>query len=169
MKRQMLTKGLPVMLMLMLVLGLSTAAWAGPFGHGHGRGYGHGFMNLTPEQAGQLFDLKQKFMDDTAAQRKAMWVKRAELRALWKAENPDAKQIVAKQKELNAVREQLMEKSVAFRLQARKICPQIGKGMGKGMGRGAGMGSGMGMGMGSGMGMAMAGDGPGFGGMGCSW
>jgi zinc resistance-associated protein len=172
MKRQMLTKGLPVMLMLMLVLvlGLSTAAWARPFGHGHGRGH---MMNLTPEQAGQLFDLKQKFMNETATQRKAMWVKRAELRALWKAENPDPKQIVAKQKELNAVREQLLEKSVAFRLQARKICPQIGKGLGKGHGRGAGMGPGMGMGpgqgMGLGMGMAMAGDGPGFGGRGCAW
>lgn len=161
MKRQMLTKGLPVMLMLVLVLGLSTAAWARPFGGGHGHGQ---MMNLTPEQAGQLFDLKQKFLDDTAGQRKAMWVKRAELAALWKAENPDAKQIVAKQKELNAVREQLQEKMVAFRLQARKICPLGGRGMGKGMGMGPGMGMGMGMGMGSGMGMAMAGDGPG-----CAW
>lgn len=160
MKRQMLTKGLPLMLMLVLVLGLSTAAWARPFGGGHGRG--QMMMNLTPEQAGQLFDLKQKFTDETAAQRKAMWVKRAELAALWKAENPDAKQIVAKQKELNAVREQLQEKMVAFRLQARKICPMAGKGMGKGMGME--MGPGMGMGMGSGMGMALACDGPG-----CSW
>ncbi len=176
MKRQMITKGLPVMLILALILGLSTAAWAQPMGRGHGRGW---MLNLTPEQAGQLFDLKQKFMNDTAELRKNMLVKRTELRALWKAENPDAKQIVAKQKELSALREQLLEKSVAYRLQARKICPQIGQGFGKGQGKGAGMGMGAGCGMGTGagcgmgsgmgMGMAMAGDGPGFGGMGCSW
>jgi len=150
MKRKMLTKGIPVMLMLALVLSLSTAAWA--------RGFGRGPMNLTPEQASQLFDLKQKFMNETADLRKAMWVKRAELAALWKAENPDSKQIVAKQKELNTVRGQLQEKMVAFRLQARKICPQMGKGMGRGMG------------MGHGMGMGMAGGGPGMGmGPGCGW
>ncbi|MEW6659532.1 MAG: periplasmic heavy metal sensor [Thermodesulfobacteriota bacterium] len=156
MKRQMITKGLPVMLMLALLLGLSTAAWARPFGCGP--------MNLTPEQAGQLFDLKQQFMNDTASIRKAMWMKRAEVAALWKAENPDAKQIQAKQKEMNALREQMQEKMVAFRLQARKICPMGGMGMGKGMGKGMGMGHGMGMGPGMGMGMAMAGDGPG-----CAW
>jgi len=147
----MLTKGLPVMLMLMLVLGLSTAAWARPFGCGPGG------MNITPEQAGQLFDLKQQFMNDTAQLRKNMWMKRAEMAALWKAENPDQNQIKAKQKEMNALREQLQEKMVAFRLQARKIAPF---GPGKGMGRGMGMGAGMGMGMG--MGMTMACDGPGM-------
>ena len=154
MTRKTLVKGVPVLLVLALILSLSTAAWARPFGRGHHR------MNLTPEQAGKLFDLKQKFMNETANLRKAMVVNRAELRALWKAENPDAKQIVAKQKELNSVREQLQEKMVAFRIQARKICPQMGKG------RGFGMGSGWG----HGRGMAMAGNGPGFGmGPGCGF
>ncbi|MHB8066866.1 MAG: Spy/CpxP family protein refolding chaperone [Desulfobaccales bacterium] len=152
MKRLMLTKGLPVMLMLVLVLGLSTAAWARPFGCGPGG------MNITPEQAGQLFDLKQQFMNDTASIRKAMWMKRAEMAALWKAETPDQAKITAKQKEMNALREQLQEKMVAFRIQARKIAPM---GPGKGMGKGMSMGPGMGMGMQ--MGMAMACDGPGMG------
>ena len=119
-------------------------------------------MNLTPEQAGQMFDLKQKFMNETVDLRKAMWVKRAELRTLWKAENPDAKAIQAKQKELNTVRGQLQEKMVAFRLQARKICPQLGKGWGRGRGH-HGRGMGMGMGFGMGQGMAMAGGGQGMG------
>ncbi|MFZ5450537.1 MAG: Spy/CpxP family protein refolding chaperone [Thermodesulfobacteriota bacterium] len=156
MKRKMLTKGIPVMLMLALVLSLSTAAWA--------KGFGRGPMNLTPEQAGQMFDLKEKFMQDTAELRKAMWIKKAELRTLWRAENPDAKAIQAKQKEMNALREQLQAKMVDFRIQARKICPQLGKGMGRGMGMGHGMGKGMGRGM------AMAGGGPGMGmGPGCGW
>ena len=156
MKRKMLTKGLPVLLMLVLLLGLSTAAWARPFGFG----CGPGGMNITPEQAGQLFDLKQQFMNDSASIRKAMWMKRAEMATLWKAETPDQAQIKAKQKEMNALREQMQEKMVAFRLQARKVAP-FGPGMGKGMGKGMSMGPGMGMGMA--MGMAMAGDGPGMG------
>jgi len=156
MKRKMLTKGLPVLLMLVLLLGLSTAAWARPFGFG----CGPGGMNITPEQAGQLFDLKQQFMNDTVSLRKAMWMKRAEMATLWKAENPDQAQIKAKQKEMSTIREQLQEKMVAFRLQARKIVP-LTFGPGKGMGMGPGMGMGMGMAMaGGGAGMGM---GPGCG------
>ncbi len=143
-----------VVLALALSLGLAASSWARPFGGGMGGGMGCGMgggmmgaMNLTPDQAGKLFDLKQKFMNDTAAVRKQMVVKRAELAALWKAENPDEKAIVAKQKELNAVRDQMQEKSVAFRLEARKISPQLakfghGRGMGMGMGHGGGMGPG---------------------------
>jgi zinc resistance-associated protein len=103
-----------------------------------------GAANLTPEQAGKLFDLKQKHLNDTAQVRKQMMVKRAELAALWKAENPDQNAIIAKQKELNALRDQKQEKSVAFRLEARKIAPQLanfGPGMGWGM-HGKGMGPG---------------------------
>jgi hypothetical protein len=80
-----------------------------------------------------------------------------EMRDLWKAENPDEKAILAKQKELNALRDQMLEKSVAFRLEARKIAPQLAFGGGMGMhhGGGMGMGGGCGMGPGGGMGMGM--------------
>jgi zinc resistance-associated protein len=126
-----------MLLALALSLGLAASAWAGPWHGGWGGGPGH--MNLSPEQAGKLFDLKQKFLDDTAKLRKQMWVKRAELAELWKAEKPNDKAIVAKKKELNALRGQMIEKSVAFRLEARKIAPQMGQGFGHGM-RGFGMG-----------------------------
>jgi Spy/CpxP family protein refolding chaperone len=143
MKHKWLTKGAPVVLLLVLVLGMSTAAWARR---------GCGPMNLTPEQAGQLFDLRQQFMNDTASIRKAMWMKRAEMAVLWKAEIPDQAQIKAKQKEMNALREQMQEKMVAFRIQVRKIAP---------------LGPGKGMGMGPGACLAMMGEGPGPGPMGC--
>ena len=42
-------------------------------------------MNLTPDQAGKIFDLKEKLHADTAGLRKQMMVKHAELVALWKA------------------------------------------------------------------------------------
>jgi Spy/CpxP family protein refolding chaperone len=88
--------------------------------HGH---WGK-FANLTPEQAGNMFDLRQKFLDDTAGLRKEMMVKRAELRALWRAENPNAEQILGKLKELNAVREKFQEKMVPFRLAMKQLLPK---------------------------------------------
>ena len=148
---------------LVLSLGLAASSWAQPMGKGmmgRGMGRGHGMMNLTPEQAGKLFDLKEKFHNDTAALRKQMWVKRAEMAALWKAQTPDEKAILAKTKELSAVREQLQEKMIAFRFEAKKIAPNFGMGW-HGMGHGRGMGSGCGMGPG-GMGMGPVAGGPGM-------
>ncbi len=131
MKRGKFTVGLLLALGLILTVGF--ASWANPFGMGgmgghhgywgHGRHW-HKFANLTPEQAGKLFDLRQKFLDDTAGLRKEMLVKRAELRALWRSDNPDEKLILAKLKEINAVREKLLPKFVAFHLQLQKILPK---------------------------------------------
>lgn len=136
-------------LALVLSLGLAASAWSQPMGMGPG----HGMMKMTPEQAGKLFDLKEKFRTDTASLRKGLMIKHLEMRDLWKAENPDEKAILAKQKELNGLREQLMEKMVPFRLEAKKIAPHAFFGMGMHHGGGMGMGGGCGMGPGGGMGM----------------
>lgn len=142
------------LLTLTLILGLAASSWAQPMGMGPG-GMGRGcMMNLTPEQAGMMFDLRQKFLDDTANLRKQMSIKRTELTALWKAETPDQNQIVAKEKELNALRDQMGAKAVAFKLAARKIAPQAG--MGPGMGSGMGPGAACGMGPGAGAGICPA-------------
>ena len=115
-----------VLLALGIFLSLALTSWAQPWGmKGHGGQWGHyghhgKFANLTPEQAGKLFDLRQKFLDDTAGLRKDMLVKRMELRALWRAENPDEKQILAKLKEINAVKEKLQEKFVPLRLRSKE-------------------------------------------------
>jgi zinc resistance-associated protein len=113
-----------VLLALGLFLSLAFTSWAQPWGmKGHGGHWGK-FANLTPEQAGKLFDLRQKFLDDTASMRKDKVVKRAELRALWRAENPDEKQILAKLKEINAIQAKLQEKVVPFRIEVKKILPK---------------------------------------------
>jgi Spy/CpxP family protein refolding chaperone len=143
-----------VVLALALTLGLAASTWAGPGGGGMGGGKGCGMMgamNLSPEQAGKFFDLKEKFKADTAPVRKQMMVKHAELAALWKAEKPDQAAITAKQKELNALRDQMQEKRTAFMLEAGKISPELAKGFGRGMGGGmrhgcCPMGGGMGPG-----------------------
>ncbi len=130
-------------LALFLVLVLAGAAPAQPPRKGHPRGPG-----LTPEQVAQAFDLRQNFLKDTTALRRQMWVKRAEVAVLWRAEKPEVKLILAKQKEINALKGQLQEKAVALRLKMPR--PGFPGMMGPGMGPGRGPGKGMGMGMGMG-------------------
>lgn len=134
-----------LVLALALSLGLVASVWAQPMGKG--MGHGPGMMNLTPDQAGKIFDLMEKMHTDTAGLRKQMMVKHAEMAALWKMEKPDQTAIQAKQKELNALRDQMQEKMTACRLDAKKIAPDFEMGMGMG---GMGMGPGPGMGMGPG-------------------
>jgi Spy/CpxP family protein refolding chaperone len=137
------------------LLGATAALAQRGMGGGCGMGGGMGkrglMMNLTPEQAAQVFDLKEKFRNDTAELRKNMMVKGAELRQMWKAEQPDEKAIQAKVKELTALRGQFMEKAIAQRLAMKKIVPAMGShpmmgpgfmrepGQGKGPGPGAGL------------------------------
>jgi len=141
-------------LTLVLAVGVAAVVWAeapkgmpqGPMAMHHGYKCHHGHMNLTPDQAAKLFDVKEKFRTDTSALRKQLFVGKAELAALWKAETPDGNAIVAKVKELSPLKEQLMEKKVALRLEIRKIVPKPI--MKAGMGEGGNPGS-MAMGPGS--------------------
>jgi Spy/CpxP family protein refolding chaperone len=167
-------KAVFVIALVVSLMGTTSAfAYRGMRGGMGGGPMGRGWhMNLTPEQAAQVFDLRQKFMNDTVELRKNLMVKGAELAQLWKAENPDDKAILAKVKELSALRAQFMEKSVAKRLEMRKIvpqatmgpCPMMGPGMGPGFapggpGPGKGMGPGRGQGAGANPGpQGMAGD-----------
>ena len=73
---------------------------------------------------------------------------------LWEAEKPDQNAVQAKQKELNALRDQMQEKMTALQFEAKKIAPNCNMGMG--MGEGYGMGPGMGRGRGGGMGPGKA-------------
>ena len=135
-----------LILALALSLGLAASVWAQPMGKGKGPGPG---MNLTPDQAGKIFDLMEKMQAETTDLRKQLMVKHAELAAMWKAGGAEQNAIQAKQKELNALRDQMNEKMTAYRLEGKKIAPDFDMGMGVGMGMGMGPG---GMSMGSGAG-----------------
>jgi zinc resistance-associated protein len=139
-----------LMLTAVLSLGIAATAWAGPRGMGggcgmemgadcgmgpgmgkghHGRGMG---MQMTPEQAGKAFDLRHKFMNETAELRKQMMIKRAELGELWRAKDPDKAKIAAKQKEINTLRDQFQEKAIPFKVDMRQVCPMMAGGKGPG-------------------------------------
>jgi Spy/CpxP family protein refolding chaperone len=141
-----------LVLALALSLGLAASVWAQPTAKGTGMCIGQGMMNLTPEQAGKIFDLMEKMYVDTAGLRKQMMVKSAEMGTLMKAKKPDQNAIQAKQKELYALIDQMQEKMTACQLEAKKIAPDfnVGMGMGMGMGMGPAMGQGPVMGKGPG-------------------
>ena len=46
------------------------------------------------------------------------------MRALGRAENPEEKQVLARLKEINAVKSKLQEKAVPFRIEVKKILPR---------------------------------------------
>lgn len=102
-------------------------------------------VKLTTAQRKQLSDLQIKNLNGTAELRLALQTRALELDSLWNADDPDAKAILAKMKEMNAFRDQLQEKMVNHRLAVRKIAGKSFCGMGQGCGM-----SGFGM-MGQGM------------------
>ena len=160
---------------LALIALAGSAVAAGP-GYGLGRKAncpaGMDRLNLTPEQKTKLGELKEKHWKDTISLRNEMQVKRLELRTLWTAPTPDKNKILAKQRELNELRDKMQAKATDFRLDIRKTmtpeqAAQIGtfsagmgfhRGMGRhrmgqqgpcgGPGQGAGPGGGTGFGPG---------------------
>jgi Spy/CpxP family protein refolding chaperone len=136
-----------------LIIGVALIALAGSAvaaGPGFGMGgnancpAGMNQLNLTPEQQTKLGELKEKHWKDTVSLRNEMQIKRLELRTLWTAPNPDKNKILAKQKELNELRDKMQVKATDFRLDIRKAltpeqAAQLGT-LGSGMGFHGGMG-----------------------------
>jgi Spy/CpxP family protein refolding chaperone len=155
-------KMMVVLTAVAVVLGVAYAYAQGPgFGMGRGPGgcgdcgnYGKS-APLTEAQRTQLQELRRKFFDETAPLRESMHAKRQELRSLWSDPNADANAIVAKEKELRDLRDQMQDAAVKERLEVRKILTpeqlsQGGWGRGEGFRGGDGKGYGRGRGPGGG-------------------
>jgi len=133
----------------------------GPRGPGDGPGAWAQKLNLSAEQTQKMQTLRESFFKETIPLRNEMTIKKLELQTLWAQAKPDGEKILAKQKEINALRAQFQEKATKSRLEARNILTpeqqaQVGTfwGSGRGFGPGHGMrgGFGPGRGMGSGPG-----------------
>jgi Spy/CpxP family protein refolding chaperone len=151
---------------LLAMTGLAIAAGPG-FGRGNNPNCLGGFdqLNLTADQKTKLTDLREKTWRDTLDLRNQMQALRLELRTLWAAPNPDRGNILARQGELNNLRDTLQARMTDSRLEARKVLtPEQAAKMaacGPGLGFGGGGMHGMGrMGRGNCGGNC---DGPGFG------
>ena len=153
MKKGMIVLGL----VAVMFLGITCAYAFGPgFGPRQGEGFsGPQFSKLAPEQKAKFQELRTKFDRETAQLRGAVFSKRLELRSLWSDPKADTKAITDKEKELRDLQNQMRDKMVQLRLEARSILTpeqlsEFGHGPGRGM-RGPGMGRGFRPGMGPGM------------------
>jgi Spy/CpxP family protein refolding chaperone len=147
MKKKLIVLGLVVV----MVLGVTYVYARGP-GYGPDpKGEDWKGLSLTPEQKTKFQELRQKFNDETAQLRGNTLTKRLELQSLWTNPNADPKAIMDKEKELRDLQNQMKDKAVQVKLEARKFLTpeqiqESGQGMGRGFGRGHMMGHGRGMG-----------------------
>ncbi len=141
--------------------GMGSGTDPGPgMGPGHHRGM-HEFWgpgkdcNLTPDQKAKFNELRRKFAEEDAKLIGAMVTKRIELHSLWTDPKADPKAILQKERELRDLQNQLKDKGVQMKLEARKFLtpeqienwgPGCGLGMGPGRGRGYMAGCGFGHG-----------------------
>ena len=168
MKKRVVVLGLVALMVLGVAYAYAQGPGSGP-GSGPGPGHRHGWgqeerSSLTPEQQTKFQELRRKFKEDNAKLFGGIVTKRLELQSLWTDPKADPKAILDKEKELRDLQNQIRDKAVQMRLEARKFLtpeqiqnwkPGLGMGRGFGggymMGRGGRMGRG-GMGPGHGMG-----------------
>ena len=130
------------------------AASAFAFGPGWGRGHGgcpsydRGIdqapaaaqLGLTAEQIEKIKALREAHLKDVKPLQEKMFSKRGDLRLLWLQANPDQGKILALQKEIRSLRDQMDDKRVSHRLAVLKVLTpeQQAKAQAYGAGRGFG-------------------------------
>lgn len=148
-------KAILTVMAVLFVAAVATSAFA--FGWGRGPGYGPcgrggiegpAELNLTPEQTAKFKETREAQWKEMKPLREQMFTKRDEIRKLWLEPNPDQAKITAAQKEMRSLRDQIQDKTTAFRLDALKtLTPEQqdkvrssfserGFGPGRGMGHG---------------------------------
>ena len=109
---------------------------------------GPAMPDMTPEQLEKIDILRAAHLKEMSPLRTDLQLKEIELEALWRADEPDAKKIIARVKEIGDIREKMEIARINHQFDMRKLMtPEQRKAMKKmGMGRGM-MGKGMGRGM----------------------
>ena len=117
---------------LLLALAVSTNLMAWEYGRGRanlmperGRPDGihalHGKLNLTAEQKTKMETLRNAFLRDIKPLQDQMFSKRGDLRLLWLQTTPDKEKILAVQRDIRAIRDQIQDKAVAHRVDVYNI------------------------------------------------
>ena len=121
-----------IALTTLLVVGTISIAFSQGRGR-RGRGMGTGLhekrmvtkapaeLNLTKEQQEKMQSLRIDFQKETLPLRNEMQIKRLELQQLWMADELDEEAIVAKSKEISALRNQLEENMIRHRIAVTKV------------------------------------------------
>jgi Spy/CpxP family protein refolding chaperone len=119
-------------------VGPEPQAAPGPAYEHHGKRLG-----LDEQQRASLHELRRKFKAETAQLMGELVTQRLELQSLWGDPKADSKTILAQERKLRDLQDQMRDKVVQYRLEARKLLTpeQIERlgfrgGMGPGFGRG---------------------------------
>jgi Spy/CpxP family protein refolding chaperone len=94
--------------------GETNGGWGGPIGFVAN-------LNLSKEQSEKMWQTKEKFHNDTQKLRYELFQKSIELKSLYADPKTDEAALFAKQKELNALRQNMQDKIIQMRLEQRKI------------------------------------------------
>jgi zinc resistance-associated protein len=78
-------------------------------------------LNLSKEQADKMWQIKEKFHNDTQALRHELFQKKFELRTLYADPKAEEATILAKQKELNSLHQKMFDKMSQFKIEQRRI------------------------------------------------
>jgi len=81
----------------------------------------HKTFNLTPEQKTQFQELRRKFRQENAQLIGSLVTKRLELQSLWTDSKSDPKALLDKEKELRDLQNQMRDKMIQLKLEARKF------------------------------------------------
>jgi len=145
-------KVITILIAVLVVTALTTTAFAfGPgWGRGHGRGQCYGpddmamsQLNLTTEQMAKINALREAHLKDIKPLQDKLFSKRGKLRLLWLQKNPDEDKILAVQKEVRNLRDQLHDKKTSHRFEVLRVLTPEQKEKYQAFGRGSGFCPGM--------------------------
>ena len=78
-------------------------------------------LNLTDDQKARIKTLREAHLRDVKPLQDQIFSKRGDLKLLWLQQNPDKEKILAVQKEIRAIRDQMQEKATAHRVDVFNI------------------------------------------------
>ena len=117
-----------VSVLVLLTFPIFAMAQGWEMGMHQGMGYGPSWMggwasrlNLSKEQMQKLEALHERFLKETISMRNDLDLKQIELRTLWLETDPVEGKILAKEKEINALRAQIQERATKYLLEGRKV------------------------------------------------
>lgn len=112
------------------IMSMAIATNVSAFGHGRGPGYGPCAradfkgpvgLNLTAQQVEKIKELRRAQWQEMKPLQEQTFAKRDEIRRLWLEQVPDETKIVAAQKEMRSLRDQMEDRITAFQLKAAQL------------------------------------------------
>ena len=117
-------KAFIITVVLVAAVAFVASAYALQAGEGPGSHKESGFkkyLNLSDEQLGKMKELRNNFRNDTRDLRYNLAIKRLEMRKLFTDPKTDDATLLAEQKEISNLRQQLSDKKAEKKLKWRKI------------------------------------------------